>query len=78
MSDKTVLIVQARMESTRFPGKVLAPILGQPMLLWQLERLKQYDYKTVVASPATEENSEIRDLCNRHGYAWMGVGGLVS
>ena len=38
----TVLgVVQARMSSTRLPGKVLKPLLGMPMILRQLERLSQ-------------------------------------
>jgi len=32
-------ILQARSSSTRLPGKVLAPILGTPMLLRQIERV---------------------------------------
>jgi spore coat polysaccharide biosynthesis protein SpsF len=32
-------ILQARVSSSRLPGKVLKPILGQPMILRQLERL---------------------------------------
>ena len=32
-------ILQARMSSTRLPGKVLLPILGQPMLALQIERV---------------------------------------
>lgn len=32
-------VLQARMSSTRLPGKVLAPILGRPMIARQLERL---------------------------------------
>jgi len=38
---KRVLIVQARMTSTRFPGKILADLLGQPMLKQQLDRLRR-------------------------------------
>lgn len=34
-------ILQARCSSTRFPGKVLAPLLGQPMILRQIERLRR-------------------------------------
>lgn len=32
-------ILQARMNSSRMPGKVLAPILGEPMICRQLERI---------------------------------------
>jgi spore coat polysaccharide biosynthesis protein SpsF (cytidylyltransferase family) len=36
----TVLaVLQARMDSTRLPGKVLAPIMGRPMLGRQLDRV---------------------------------------
>ncbi len=34
-------ILQARMSSRRLPGKVLKPILGQPMILRQIERIRQ-------------------------------------
>jgi spore coat polysaccharide biosynthesis protein SpsF len=32
-------VLQARVSSTRLPGKVLKPILGEPMILRQIERL---------------------------------------
>ncbi len=38
---KTVAIVQARMGSARFPGKMLASLGGHPILDWVLLRLKQ-------------------------------------
>ncbi len=34
-------VLQARMSSSRLPGKVLKPILGQPMICRQLERIQQ-------------------------------------
>jgi spore coat polysaccharide biosynthesis protein SpsF len=36
-----VAVLQARMSSTRLPGKVLAPVAGEPMVLRQIERLRQ-------------------------------------
>jgi spore coat polysaccharide biosynthesis protein SpsF len=35
-----IAVLQARFSSTRLPGKVLKPILGVPMLVHQIERIK--------------------------------------
>lgn len=34
-------VLQARMSSSRLPGKVLRPLLGEPMILRQIERLRR-------------------------------------
>jgi 3-deoxy-manno-octulosonate cytidylyltransferase (CMP-KDO synthetase) len=36
---KTAIIVPCRLESTRFPRKLLHPIKGKPLLLWVAERI---------------------------------------
>ena len=38
---KVLAIIQARSSSSRLPGKVLMPILGEPMLLRQIERVRR-------------------------------------
>lgn len=42
IGDKMIVaVLQARMSSTRLPGKVIKPLLGIPMLFRQIERIKQ-------------------------------------
>jgi len=37
---KTLIVIQARVNSTRLPGKVLLPVAGAPMLLRMIERVQ--------------------------------------
>lgn len=37
---KRVVIIQARMSSSRLPGKVLLPIMGLPMIVFMIQRLR--------------------------------------
>lgn len=50
-------IIQARMGSTRLPGKILKPILGRPMLSLMLERVKRAKKLDAIVV-ATTDNSE--------------------
>lgn len=64
---KTVIIVQARMTSTRLPGKVLKTVLGKPLLEYQLERLSRVSKadEIVIATTTNETDQPIVELCNR-------------
>lgn len=60
-------IIQARMSSTRLPGKVLKPIIGRPMLELQLERLKRVTAigRLVVATSEQSDDDPIAALCEK-------------
>jgi spore coat polysaccharide biosynthesis protein SpsF len=64
-------IVQARMSSTRLPGKVMKPILGRPMLDLQLERLRRVTAidRLVVATSDLAGDDPIEALCEDQGVA---------
>lgn len=64
---KIVSTIEARMGSTRLPGKTLAPIIGRPMLellVERLKRVKQID-EIVVATTVKPEDDVIEELANR-------------
>jgi len=51
-------IVQARMGSTRLPGKVLTPLAGRPLLIWLIDRLKDAKYISDIIVATTEDASD--------------------
>jgi len=67
---KTIAIVQARMGSTRFPGKVMRPINGVPMielLLRRLARAKRID-RIILATSDDPRNQPLADHVRSLGY----------
>ena len=65
MEGMILAILQARFSSSRLPGKVLKSILGMPMLLHQIERLKhsQMIDKLVVATSDDVSDNAIDNGC---------------
>ena len=62
-------IIQARMGSTRLPGKVLMKVNGRPLLAYQLDRIsksKKLD-KVVVATSTLEKDNAIENFCKDYG-----------
>lgn len=63
---RIVVIVQARMASTRLRGKVLKEVLEKPLLSFLLERLKHVKGidQIVIATTTNPEDQEIVEFCH--------------
>ena len=68
---KVVAIIQARMASSRLPGKVLADLGGQPALEWIIRRAgrAQLVDQVIVATTTEVEDDEIATFCDAKNYA---------
>lgn len=71
-SVNSVLIVQARMTSTRLPGKVLMDLVGRPMLERQLGRLARCAEvdEIVLAVTTNASDAPLVELARRLGLRW--------
>ncbi len=67
----TVAIVQARMSSSRLPGKVLAPIDGTPMIVQQLRRLERSRHidRIVVATSTDATDDPLIEVLEVSDYS---------
>lgn len=63
---KIIAIIQARMGSTRLPGKVLKKVKDKPLLEYQLERIQQSQLinEIVIATTQNEKDQKIIEFCN--------------
>ena len=70
-SGQTIAIIQARMGSTRLPGKVLLPLAGAPLLQRQVERIRAAERAGTVVVAATIDPADdaIAELCRLQGIA---------
>jgi len=60
-------ILQARTSSTRLPKKILKPLMDEPMLSRQIERIKRSKkiFRLVVATSKDPSDDSIQSLCQR-------------
>lgn len=67
MSVNVVTVVQARMGSTRLPGKAMRLVAGMPLLWWQLRRMSRSALagRIVVAIPEGRLEDPIVTLCSQ-------------
>ncbi|HXG87648.1 MAG TPA: aminotransferase class III-fold pyridoxal phosphate-dependent enzyme [Vicinamibacterales bacterium] len=62
---KAVAIIQARMASTRLPGKILVDLAGKPLLLRVVERVRRARTldQVVVATTSSPADDEVETFC---------------
>ncbi len=70
---RRVIIVQARMTSTRLPGKVMVDVAGRPMLAQQIRRLKECTMadEIMIATTTNLADEPILDLAHREGVGFF-------
>lgn len=68
-----IAIVQARLSSSRFPRKVLTPLLGKPVLAHVVNRIKKAQQidNVVIATTNQDEDLEIVDWCKANHVTYF-------
>ena len=64
MTEKSLVILQARMSSKRFPGKIMQDVCGQPMIIRQIDRIRcaKNVGKIIVATTRDKSDDEFSSL----------------
>ena len=64
-------IIQARMTSTRLPGKVLLPVCGKPLLFYLVDRLQWSSEisQIIVATSSNATDDPVERFCEEEGVA---------
>lgn len=71
MNESVVVLVQARVSSTRLPGKVLLPIAGRPMLWHVMTRARAITRadQVLLCTTTEPEDDELALLAGEYGWA---------
>ena len=73
MKDKpAIAIIQARMSSTRLPGKVLLPLAGKPVIHHIVDRAKSCENigKVVVATSVENSDNPLVEYCKKNNIEY--------
>ena len=70
---KNLAIIQARMSSTRLPGKVLLPLSDKPVLEHVIQRVRNCKLvdKVVVATTVHDSDDIIEDWCKKNNFEYF-------
>lgn len=70
---RVVAIIQARMGSTRLPGKILKEVNNRPLLSYQIERLRQSQYidELVIATTIEKQDDLIVEFCQENSILYF-------
>lgn len=68
----TGIIIQARMSSSRLPGKAMKDLAGKPVLWHVVERCRRSKRadEVIVATSVEKSDDVIAAFCERHGYSY--------
>lgn len=58
MKKLNLVVLQARMSSTRFPGKVMSPINGHPMIYWEISRISKAKLVNKIVVAISDQSSD--------------------
>ena len=69
MNDSVAVILQARINSSRFPKKVLTNLFGRPMIVFQIERIKRCKNinEIIIATTTKSEDDCLYKIGIEHG-----------
>ncbi len=70
---KIVASIQARLGSTRLPGKVLKEINGKPILYWHIDRIKNSRLidDIIVATTTNPKDDKIVEFCKKYNFKYF-------
>ncbi|WP_286265388.1 glycosyltransferase family protein [Thalassotalea atypica] len=68
---KLFIIIQARMTSTRLPGKILLPLRNTTVLGTMIERLELLKSHIIIATTNDGSEAPIVDFCNEHDVSYF-------